>query len=104
MLFRTRSQDPRPSGWSPCLGIDRELTATSARRVKPVPGGHGQSMSDSSGGTPPVHPYPGEDRPACPRAAADGLPEAGSPAPGLTETQPSAADEAALPSEQQGRS
>ena len=60
-------------------------------------------MSDSHGGSPPVHPYPGEDRPAGPGAEAEGVAADGAPAPGLVETQPSAADESTLPSEQEGK-
>ena len=61
-------------------------------------------MSDSRGEDADIHPYPGEDRPADPGAESMAVPSAGEAAPNMDESAPSAADEAALPSEQQGTS
>jgi hypothetical protein len=62
-------------------------------------------MSDSRGEDADIPSYPGEDRPADAGAESRAVPEAGQAAPGgQDEVAPSAADEAALPSEQQGAS
>jgi hypothetical protein len=59
-------------------------------------------MSDS-GGAPDIPDYPGVDRPGGPGAEAEGVVADGEVAPGGDETAPSAADEADLPSEMEGR-
>ena len=62
-------------------------------------------MSDSRGEDADIPSYPGEDRPAGPGAESMAVRRPGSRQPGgQDETAPSAADEAALPSEQQGAS
>ena len=58
-------------------------------------------MSDTSGGTPPVHDYPGQDRPAGPGAESGAVVGDGQLAPG---GEAEAMDDVATPSEMAGAS